>query len=139
MPISTQFIKAEDCIPLRSLVLRPGQPLSKCPFPEDNDSTTFHLGAMVDGKIISVGSFLKISCPQLQHAQNAYQLRGMATNPDARSLGAGTELLKKAESIIVDRGGDLLWFNAREKAFRFYEKLGYLEVDGKITVSEYGG
>ncbi len=138
MSILVQFIQAEACIPLRSLVLRPGEPLSNCSFPEDNDPTSFHLGSFTDSTLISIGSFLKISNPNFKQSKNAYQLRGMATHPELRGLGAGAELLKMAEMIIGQRGGDLLWFNAREKAHRFYQKSGYIELDGKITVSEYG-
>ena len=138
MKLAVELIPASDCIPLRSLVLRPGQPMSACSFAEDNFPNSFHLGVFFDEKIISVGSFLKNSSLHFPKAKNPYQLRGMATHPDARGLGAGAALLKKAEAIIIDRGGDLLWFNAREKAFPFYEKSGYVEVDGKMTVSDYG-
>lgn len=81
---------------------------------------------------------MKNSNPQLLWAKNPYQLRGMATHPNARGRGAGAKLLRMAETIIQERGGDLLWFNAREKAFPFYKKSGYIDVDGKITVSDYG-
>lgn len=136
--LTIQLITSEGCYPLRSLVLRNGQDYSKCTFPEDNFETSFHLGAFSDGNIVSIGSFLKSSHPQLAAAKNSYQLRGMATHPNARGLGAGAEILKKAETLIIDRGGDLLWFNAREKAFPFYEKSGYIELDGKITTNDFG-
>lgn len=138
MLITIELISADDCYPLRSMVLRNGQDFSKCTFPEDYLETSFHLGALYDGKIISIGSFFKNSHLQLTAARNPYQLRGMATHPDARGIGAGAEILKKAETLITERGGDLLWFNAREKAFPFYEKSGYIEVDGIITVSDFG-
>lgn len=138
MILNVQLITANDCIPLRSLVLRPGKPLTACAFPEDPWQSSFHLGVVADGKIICVGSFLQIPLVQFPDARNPYQLRGMATHPDSRGLGAGSEILNRAEAHVKDRGGNLLWFNARKSAFAFYEKCGYSEVDGIITISDYG-
>jgi GNAT superfamily N-acetyltransferase len=133
-----KLISADDCKPLRSLVLRWGLPPAQCTFPEDRNETTFHLGVLLQEKIISVGTFINNSLAQFPGHKNPYQLRGMATAPEARGLGAGRLLLETAEVILKEKGCQLLWFNAREKAFLFYEKSGYIELNGQITISEFG-
>ena len=136
--LTVNLISTADCLPLRSFVLRRGQPFDQCTFKEDNYDSTFHLGTQFNGKIISIGTFIKNSLPQFPWLKNSYQLRGMATDPDARGLGAGQLLIHKAESILKEKSCELLWFNAREKAFLFYEKSGYIELDGVITINDFG-
>lgn len=136
--LKTKLITTAECMPLRSVVLRWGQSYDQCTFKEDNDASTFHLGTTFNGKIVSVGTFIKNSNPAFANHKSPYQLRGLATDPEARGLGAGKLLLQKVEAILIKKSCQLLWFKAREKAFPFYEKSGYIEVDGVITVSEFG-
>lgn len=140
--LTVQRLITAECMPLRSLVLRSGQAYDQCSFKEDEDESTFHLGVRLnlqnELKIISVGTFIRNSLPQFPLHKNSYQLRGMATDPNNRGIGAGQLLLQKAESALKEKQSELIWFNAREKAFPFYEKSGYVEVDGIITVSEFG-
>ena len=140
--LTVKRITSAECMPLRSLVLRSGQAYEHCAFKEDDEDSTFHLGVRLDlpdnSKIISVGTFIQNALAQFPQHKNSYQLRGMATDPNARGLGAGKLLLQSAESVLKEKQSQLIWFNAREKAFPFYEKLGYIEVDGVITVSDFG-
>lgn len=138
MTLIVKKIKPQDCIPLRSLVLRPGQPLAHCSFKEDEFPTSIHMGVLKNDIIICVGSFLQVAHSSFSLAKRPYQLRGMATHPDARGAGAGALLLQYAEIALQKQSCDLIWFNAREKAFQFYEKCGYVELDGIITVGEFG-
>ena len=50
-------VSVRDVIPLRAQMLRPGKPLAESHFQGDTDEQTFHLGAFVDNKLVSVASF----------------------------------------------------------------------------------
>lgn len=136
--ITLQHITARETLPLRSSVLRPGQPIENCRYIEDSLPTTFHLGALIEGQIVSNGTFMKDVCPFFTTEPTAYRLRGMATDPDFRGLQLGSEILKKAEEILRLRGCKLLWFNARETAFVFYEKNGFVLVGDMFDIPTVG-
>jgi GNAT superfamily N-acetyltransferase len=56
----------------------------------------------------------------------AFQLRGMATEPDSRGLGLGTQLLEWAtQHIARSQYVWHYWCNARKPAIGFYQKLGW--------------
>lgn len=133
-----KIIVAEDCYPLRSKVLRNGKSFEFCKYSEDHDPLSIHVGIVLKDRIISIASFLPIVLNKEDLNQNQFQLRGMATDPEFQGTGAGGKLVRFAETLLKNRGADLIWFNAREKAFPFYERLGYKELDRKITVSEFG-
>lgn len=126
-----QFITAEDTMDLRSRILRPGQPLEACRYAEDNLVTTFHIGVLIDGRIVGNGTFMQQQHPDLEAFQLAYRLRGMATDPEVRHQGLGRLILETAENELKKRQCDLLWFNARVSSEGFYHKLGY-DVIGNI-------
>lgn len=58
-------------------------------------------------------------------AKNPYRLRGMATDNAYRGMGLGSQILQHGEMLLKVMNCDLLWFNAREIAFPFYEKNGF--------------
>lgn len=119
-----QQLSAEQTWPLRHQVLRPHQTLQDCIYPQDQDQQSFHIGAVVDGKIACIASFHVENHSELK-SQFAYRLRGMATDPAFHQKGLGRAVLEKSLDELRERKCDLLWFNAREIAFPFYEKLGF--------------
>ena len=136
--ITLQHITAEETLPLRTSVLRPGQPIENCRYKEDSLPTTFHLGALIHGKIVCNGTFMKDICSHFTAEDSAYRLRGMATDPDFRGLQLGSKILKEAEDFLRLRGCKLLWFNARETAFVFYQKNGFTEVGDMLDIATVG-
>ncbi len=120
-----EIITASDCIELRSRVLRPGQPIELCKYPEDSLATTIHLGIFKDSQLICTGTLLETKCSLFPETTESYQLRGMATDHDFQGQGLGRELLEKAEEILIGKNCSMLWFNARESAFGFYQKCGF--------------
>lgn len=117
-------IKAIDTYHLRHKMLRPNGTLEDCVFHGDNDELTFHLGAFVDKKLVSVASFYFESNSTFPEAHQ-YRLRGMATSPDHQGQGLSSALLRTAFPVIKQNQCSLLWCNAREKAIGFYEKVGF--------------
>lgn len=121
-----RFVTASECLQLRSKVLRPNQPIDVCHYPEDNNADSFHLGYFVDGLMVGNGTFLPNINSDFSTAIKPYRLRGMAVDPKHQGLDFGTKILRKSLDILEEKQADLLWFNARESAFRFYEKNGFL-------------
>jgi GNAT superfamily N-acetyltransferase len=121
----TQILTAEDCVELRSKILRPGQPIELCKYPEDTLTTTIHLGIYEGSQLICTGTLLQKNCSLFPEITTAYQLRGMATDHDFQGQGLGRELLEKAEVVLKTKNCPLFWFNARVSAFGFYQKCGF--------------
>lgn len=131
--LSIRFIDSGQTIPLRSSVLRPGKPVETVYFEGDHNADSFHLGAFPDGPMasrhqaISVASFYPNRHADFKEPTQ-YQLRGMATDPAYRGMGAGSQLLRFALNHLKEKQVDLLWCNAREYAIPFYRKLGFREM-----------
>lgn len=121
----TQIVTAIDCIKLRSKILRPGQPIELCKYPEDQSPSTIHLGIYEGPHLICTGTLLQKNCSLFPEITTAYQLRGMATDHDFQGQGLGRKLLEKAEEVLKNKKCPLIWFNARESAFAFYQKCGF--------------
>lgn len=70
--------------------------------------------------------------------KNMVQLRGMATHPDYVGRGCGKELMNFTIDFYRDQGIDLIWCNAREIAFGFYQKLGFKGIGENFLIPEIG-
>jgi hypothetical protein len=123
--IEIRSISAEQTWPLRSRVLKPFLKPHECANPGDEEPTTLHLGAFRGNAIVGIATFLAEKHPFFPHAERPYRLRGMATDPDHHRQGVGRALVEAGEAELTRRGCDLLWFNARERAFPFYRALGF--------------
>ncbi|TDO23105.1 GNAT family N-acetyltransferase [Pedobacter duraquae] len=129
-----KFISAADTLPLRSEVLRKNLPLAECVFDRDQDG--FHLGAYVDDKLVSVGTFFPEDYPEL--GVSGYRLRGMATDPAYSGKGYGAQLVKFALEHLKNAGASYLWFNARSSAVGFYKKLNCDVISEEFEVPGIG-
>lgn len=128
--IKIRMISAEEVWPLRHKVLRPHQDLQASIYPQDKWPTTFHVGAFADGNLVGIATFHEEAYPTLK-AQLPYRLRGMGTDFHLHGKGVGRKVLEKGIQELVNRNCDLLWCNAREVAFPFYERLG-LSYEGPL-------
>lgn len=136
--IKVDFITDDETIDLRSRVLRPGQPLTACRYAEDKLNSTFHLGIKDGATVICNGTFILNSCHFFPDELSAYRLRGMATDPNYRGLQLGSKLIQAAENILQKRNCNLLWFNARESAFAFYEKNSFSSIGEIFDIPTIG-
>ncbi|GAA4354579.1 GNAT family N-acetyltransferase [Kangiella marina] len=134
MKMMIQEIEINDVYPLRQRVLRPGQPIESCHFPEDTLPGVFHLGASVESVIVGIASFYPEKHPKLDGAEH-WRLRGMATDERVRGQGLGRELLLEGIKSCAEKGADLLWCNARVSAADFYHKLNF-EIHGEAFIIE---
>jgi len=132
-----KFITLEDTLPLRNEILRQGKlTLKECIFENDNDANTFHLGFLVDEQIVCVASFHKKTKDDFTGI--GYQLRGMATATKYQGKGLGNRLVNFAIVYLKGKKVNYLWCNAREKAFKFYQSLGFEFISESFEIPEIG-
>lgn len=118
-------------------MLRPNGTLEDCVFQGDNDEMTFHLGAFVDKKLVSVASFYFEKNDRFPEPYQ-YRLRGMATLPEYQGQGLSSALLRTAFPVIKQNQCTLLWCNAREKAMGFYTKVGFVPTGELFSIPHIG-
>lgn len=133
-----RFIKPEDTLALRSLVLRAGLPTAQCAFDQDQLATTFHLGYFNENQeLIAV-----LTCQKENHGKlsgDCYRLRGMATHPKELRKGYAKLLMEAAEEHLrTQLQARYLWFNAREIAFNFYLAIGYEFMSDSFAIPGIG-
>lgn len=123
--IEIKLLKPEDIRPLRLKVLWPHkETIEACSLPIDTDSTTFHVGAVQDEKVVGTSTFLIDINPKFAEKKQ-YRLRAMATDPEIQGTGTGAKIIEKGIEELKNRGIKLLWCDARLKATGFYEKLNF--------------
>lgn len=118
--------------PIRRTVLRTGTVSTVVEFDGDELATTFHLGAQLDGIVVSISTWMLRRYPDLPEHQG-HQVRGMATTPEHRGAGAGTVLLLAGIERCRGAESGVVWARARELAVPFYLRHGF-EVRGEPYV-----
>lgn len=130
-------IDAQDTRELRHKILRPNMPFEACNYPGDDDDGSFHLGAYIDDKLVSVASFYIDNHPDIKD-EFQYRLRGMATLSEHRQKGYSLALLNTAIPIIEKNNIKTLWCNARKSATGFYEKVGFKPMGSEFEIEGIG-
>ncbi len=130
-------ISSRDTFLVRHPILREGKPIESCQFDGDDLETTTHFGLFIDKNITGVLSVFKNN-NVIFSSENQFQIRGMAILKDFQRKGFGDELIKHAEVYIKSQFGKLIWFNARENAVPFYEKLGYIKIGEPFFIADIG-
>jgi GNAT superfamily N-acetyltransferase len=130
-------ISALDTYLVRNAVLRKGKPIETCIFQGDNLSSTKHFGIFTD-RLVGIISLFENSSPIFDDPCQI-QIRGMAILEDYQGLGLGEKLIESCEEYLMKSENDpLIWFNARESAVGFYDKLGYQIVGGIFDIEGVG-
>lgn len=135
--ISINKILFEETYSIRGAVLRKGKPLKSCFFVGDEHITTNHYGIHNQNKLFGVISTFESSNSQLDF-KNQIQIRGMAILEEYQNKGFGKKLLEFTEKEIEKSRYSLIWFNARENAIGFYEKLGYETFGYSFEIEDIG-
>jgi predicted GNAT family N-acyltransferase len=124
MEIEIVELRAPDTHPLRTSVLRDGTTSDVVEFEGDDLPTTFHLGVLIDGRLVAISTWLERAHPD--HPDRiGCQLRGMATAPTARGTGVSAELLAAGIERCRSVGARLIWARARVSALSFYVRHGF--------------
>ncbi|MDA9555067.1 GNAT family N-acetyltransferase [Pelobium sp.] len=132
-----KFLQTVDVLSLRNRILREGKLKDEeCVFLNDDATDTFHLGYVKDDQIISTASFHHQNREGFEG--NAYQLRGMATDAAFQGKGYGNQLVNFAIVYLRGQKVNYLWCNARKKAFRFYQNLGFEFISEEFDIPGIG-
>ena len=123
--ITIRKITAEASYPVRHEVLRKGKPIDSCRFEGDDLLTTQHFGLFKDDRLQGIISVFETSNPLFTETRQK-QIRGMAVLEHNQGKGYGKQLVLYCEKVLLDSDCELIWFNARENANGFYQKLGYV-------------
>lgn len=137
---------AEETAALRRAVLRPHFGIKQMTLAGDRNPETAYLAVRAlagNGAVLGCVRLEPVACPWSETidtapaaAPGAWQLRAMATDPCARGSGLGRLLVEAAARHVTERGGDLIWCNARVGAEGFYSRLGFRTVTGPFGVAE---
>jgi len=130
-------ISANETFLVRHPVLRAGKPIESCQFDGDTLETTKHFGLFMDEKIIGVVSVFNNKNTTFI-SPNQFQIRGMAILSKFQKRGFGEKLMIRCEEYIQSQKGTLIWFNARENAVSFYEKLHYKKIGDPFAIADIG-
>ena len=132
-----KFLQTEEVLPLRNIILREGKLKDEeCFFLNDDASDTFHLGFLKNDEVISVASFHHQIRPGFPG--EAYQLRGMATALSFQGKGYGNQLLNFAIVYLRGQKVNYVWCNARQKAFKFYQSIGFEFISEEFDIPGIG-
>jgi len=123
-------IDAEKVRSLRHSELRQGQDFSATFYLEDYEEGTFHLACIVDEKIVTCASFYPEKSTKIK-SENAYRLRGMATDSNFQRKGYATDLMRESFKELKNRDCNMVWCNARLVAVDFYKSAGF-KIIGEI-------
>jgi GNAT superfamily N-acetyltransferase len=130
-------ISVSEARQLRHTVLRPHQKPEELVFRGDDATDALHVGAFVDGKLVSIASVAREEFPGEPHL-NAWRLRGIATLPEARRKGYGAALVRACVAHVAAHGGNLIWCHGRTSALPFYRAVGFREHGEEFAVPVTG-
>lgn len=130
-----RVVSSSDLHDLRRRVLRNNDPAKRVEDARDTDADALHLGVFRDDVLVSCGSFYPSDAP-INESLATYQLRYLATDADVQGGGAGTLLLRAAESRLASLGAEQLWANGRDTALGFYERVGWRTIPRSEHLSE---
>lgn len=146
--IDVRPISAAATRPLRSEILRPGQPPERLVYPGDDAPGSFHAGAFVGGTLVGIATVYPEPMPltpdpaagsgRAVDASNAFRLRGMATRADLQGQGIGRITLRRCIEHVRDSGAEVLWCNARSGALGFYTGFGFATVGEEFEIEGIG-
>lgn len=122
---------------LRQAVLRPHQAIDQLALPDDDEVSTGTFAAIDENEeVVGTVRVAPARPPfplgaEVPANASTWQLRGMATREDVRTVGIGTALLNRVVEYVAEDGGGLIWCNARVPATGFYRRGGFV-VQGDV-------
>jgi len=130
-------IDSSQTTSIRHQILRAGQPIETCYYPNDNAPGTFHLGVFIDDELVAIGSFYAENQSDVNYSTQC-RFRGIATIPEYRNQGYAYALIEKAIDKIKPLGVEVIWCNARTSALGLYKKLGMKVVSDEFEIEGIG-
>jgi GNAT superfamily N-acetyltransferase len=128
--LDLRSIPLADTRELRRDVLRPYMTVEELAAHEPSEAVAF--GAFADDDLVAVG----LVGPEGEPGD--WRIRGMATKPEARGRGAGTQVLQALVQHAVDHGAKRLWCNARTPALSLYQRAGFRPTSEEFETPRIG-
>jgi GNAT superfamily N-acetyltransferase len=94
----------------------------------DNSKHAIHLAAFFNGNVVGVASLFNQKCerfPGLFSSFKVRRLRAMGVLDDMRGGGVGALMIHKAIEELKGEGVNVVWCDAREVSWGFYELQGF--------------
>ena len=131
--VSIRLVELDATFELRRDVLRPWLTPETARATYAGSGEHFHVGALMDGRVISTVAFAVEAHPDYsgEFGSVQWRLRGMATFPEHQGAGLGGQVLEFGIEELAKRMGArgeqsaVVWCNGRTGAQRFYERHGF--------------
>ena len=130
LKVNIRKVDAERIRPLRHSELRKGQDFSTTSYLKDYELDTFHMACIVDDKTVTCATFYPEKSTKIK-TENAYRLRGMATDSRFTRKGYASNLMAESFKELKKRDCDMVWCNARLVAVDFYKSVGF-KITGEL-------
>jgi len=130
LKVSITKVDADKVRALRHSELRKGQDFSTTSYLKDYEVGAFHMACIVDKKIVTCASYYPEKSMKIK-SDNAYRLRGMATDSSFQRKGYATGLMNESFKELKNRDCDMVWCNARLGAVDFYKSAGF-KITGEL-------
>ena len=137
LKVNITKVDAEKVRALRHSELRKGQDFSTTSYLKDYKADTFHMACIVDEKIVTCATFYPEKSTKIK-SDNAYRLRGMATDSKFQRKGYATDLMSESFKELENRDCDMVWCNARLVAVDFYKSVGFKITGELFDIAEIG-
>ena len=137
LKIEINKVDAESIRPLRHSELRKGQDFSTTSYLKDYEEGTFHMACIVDEGIVSCATFYAQTSMKVK-SDNAYRLRGMATDSNFQRQGFARNLIIESFKELKKRDCDMVWCNARLVAVNFYKSVGFKIIGELFDIEAIG-
>lgn len=130
LKVNIRKVDAEIIRPLRHSELRKGQDFSTTSYLKDYEINTFHMACIVDDKPVTCATFYPEKSTTMK-TENAYRLRGMATDSRFTRKGYASNLMAESFKELKKRDCNMVWCNARLVAVDFYKSVGF-KITGEL-------
>jgi ribosomal protein S18 acetylase RimI-like enzyme len=144
MRYRVEQVLAAQTYALRQTVLRPHQAVADQALPDDDDALTGSFAAIDDqGEIIGTARVAPGTVPEILSSRSSpdlpeWQIQGVTVREDLRNAGIGSEVLRRVIHHVAERGGGLVWCNARIGARGLYRRADLVEAGGVWEIPSTG-
>ena len=135
--IAIKKISSSEALPIRHLVLRKGQAIEKCIYLNDDSETTSHFGLYENDTLSAIISVFQTK-NKIFTDEKQFQIRGMAVLENHQKKGFGAALVRHVEAYLKKQKQYTIWFNARNIAVGFYEKMDFVKIGVPFEIDTIG-
>jgi len=125
-------------IDFRHRWLRNGRPRETAIFDGDSSKETYHFAALSNRNILGIVSYFRKNNEHFPDDHKSYQLRSMAVDSMYRKQKIGKRILDDSLAFLQSKEIDLIWCNARQESWRFYQQYGFKSIGDYFLIPDVG-